>query len=178
MTTTDEHGRPEPPADAGEAATLRGYVAFLRATIDLKCAGLSDDDLGRALAPSAMTLGGLLTHLAFVEDYWCAFVVGGHHMPAPWSEMDWSADPDADWHLAASMGGDQARRLWRERVTASDDIVGSRLARGDAALSELYRRGDEQVSLRWVLTHLVEEYARHCGHADLLREAIDGQTGE
>lgn len=179
MNAVDEHGRPEPGRSASEADTLLGFIDFLRATIEWKCQGLDDEQLRTSVAASSMTLGGLLTHLAYVEDWWCTKVVGELSMPQPWASVDWRADPDWDWHLAATRTGEAVRAFWNERVAASQAIVAARLSADPSALERTYQvHGDDRVSLRWVLTHLIEEYARHCGHADLIREAIDGTVGE
>ena len=177
----DEHGRPEPPLDSGEVATLLGFLDYQRATLAWKCRGLSDERLRVALPPSPMTLGGLLKHLAYVEDYWFTEVVAGEPAPEPWASADFKADPDWDWHSADLDSGDDLRALWAERVSRSRSIVKAQLSRGeDAALSQTHSAwgGRGRVSLRWVLAHMIEEYARHNGHADLIRESIDGQTGE
>lgn len=178
---TDEHGRPMPPEESGEVATLLGFLAFQRATLDWKSRGLSDEQLRVALPPTPMTLGGLLKHLAYVEDYWFTEVAGGGPAPEPWASADFKADPDWEWSSAAGDSGDDLRALWAERVKRSDAIVAAALGRGEAAaLSEAHaeRGGQGRVSLRWIIVHMIEEYARHNGHADLLRESIDGQTGE
>jgi uncharacterized damage-inducible protein DinB len=178
---SDEHGRPMPPLEAGETATLLGFLDYQRATLEWKCRGLSDDQLRVALPPTSMTLGGLLKHLAYVEDYWFTRVVAGQPPAQPWSNVDWEADPDWDWHSAAGESSDALRALWTERVERSRAVVDSRLAHREAeALGETHPAwgGQGRVSLRWVLVHMIEEYARHNGHADLIRESIDGQTGE
>ena len=177
---TDEHGRPEPPYWGDEVATLRGFLDFQRATLAWKCHGLSDEQLRMALPPTSMTLGGLLKHVALVEDSWFTEVVAGQPLPQPWADVDWKADYDWDWHSAAQDSGDDLRALWAETVGRSRAVVEAELARGGVVtLSEAHpaSRG-RQVSLRWVLVHMIEEYARHNGHADLIRESIDGQTGE
>lgn len=177
--TVDEQGRPEPARSGSETETLLGFLDFLRATIEWKCRGLGDEQLRTTVAASSMTLGGLLMHLAYVEDWWCTKVVGESSMPQPWASVDWQADPDWDWHAAASWSGEAVRAFWNERVEASRSVVAARLDADASALDRTYPvHGDDRVSLRWVLAHLVEEYARHCGHADLLREAIDGSVGE
>ena len=179
--TTDDHGRPEPPLAAGEAATLLGFLDFQRATFEWRCRGLDDDQLRVALPPTTMTLGGMLKHLAYVEDYWFTEVVAGEPSPEPWAGVDWHADEDWDWHSAADEPGDALRDLWSERVGRSRAVVASRLAPAEAeALAATHSAwgGREHFSLRWVLVHMVEEYARHNGHADLVRESIDGETGE
>jgi uncharacterized damage-inducible protein DinB len=178
---TDEHGRPEPPDEGDEAATLLGFLDFHRATLEWKCRGLSDEQLRVALPPTSMTLGGMLKHLAYVEDYWCTQVVAGEPTPEPWASVDWKADPDWEWHSAADDPGGELRALWAERVERSRAVVDARLGQGAAeALREAHPAwgGRRRVSLRWVLVQLVQEYARHNGHADLIRESIDGQTGD
>ena len=177
----DEHGRPEPPFDGDETATLTGFLDFQRATLEWRCRELTDEQLRTALPPTSMTLGGLLKHLAFVEDMWFAEVVAGEARTEPWAKVDWKADPDWDWHSAADDTGDELRTLWAERVERSRAVVRAQL--GDDAAEGLrtthpVREGRAPVSLRWVLVHMIEEYARHNGHADLIRESIDGQTGE
>jgi uncharacterized damage-inducible protein DinB len=177
----DEHGRPEPPLETGEAATLLGFLDFQRATLEWKCRGLTDEQLRVARPPSTITLGGLLKHLAAVEDYWFTQVVGGQPAPEPWASAESAADPDWVWHSAAGDSGDDLRALWADRVGRSRAVVAARLDQGEnAALSQAHPAwgGRARVSLRWVLTHMVEEYSRHNGHADLIRESIDGQTGE
>ncbi|MFB1428946.1 DinB family protein [Micrococcus endophyticus] len=188
MTTVfyDDQGRPEPPFAAGEAATLLGFLDFLRATIEWKTADLDTAALHRRLPghPSAMTLGGLLKHLAFVEFWWFEAVALGEPTSAPWVGADFDADPDWDWHSAAQDSAADLRAVWSDQVALSRQTVVDLLAGADddgaAALARTHRirEGRDPVSLRWILTHMIEEYGRHCGHADLLREAVDGQTGE
>jgi len=179
----DEHGQPEPPRDSAEAATLLGFLDYQRVTLLRKCRGLSDEQLGVTLPPSPITLGGLLKHLACVEDSWFTEVVAGQPLPEPWASTDFEADPDWTWHSAAADSGDALRALWTERVNQSRAIMEAQLSQSeDTALSQtrpvLYWGDHERVSLRWVLAHMIEEYARHNGHADLIRESIDGQTGD
>lgn len=180
MTLVDRYGRPEPPRGGSEAETLVGFLEYQRATFEWKCRGLSDDQLKISLPPSSMTLGGLLKHLAYVEDGWCSEVLGGQPMSEPWASVDWSADKDWEWRSAADDDGESLRALWTERVERSRGIISRLLTRGEEALSEAHDDdgGRGSVSLRWVLVHLIEEYARHNGHADLIRESIDGVTGQ
>jgi len=178
---TDQHGRPEPPHTADEAATLLGFLDYQRATLAWKCRGLSDEQLRMTLPPTSMTLGGLLKHLAYVEDYWFTEVVAGQPAPEPWASIDWQADPDWEWRSAAGDPGDELRALWAGRVGRSRAVVSRQLGHGEGgALGRAHPAwgGQGGVSLRWVLAHMIEEYARHNGHADLLRESIDGETGE
>ncbi len=177
----DAQGRPEPPLTAGESATLRGFLDFQRATLEWKCRGLSDEQLRAGLPPSTMTLAGMLKHLAYVEDSWFSEVVAGRPTSEPWASTDWKAARDWEWHSALEDRGDDLRALWAERVQRSRAVVAEELAKGEVeALATTHPAwgGQGQVSLRWVLTHMVEEYARHNGHADLLRQSIDGETGE
>ena len=174
----DEQGRPEPPFRGDETATLLGFLDYQRATLAWKCAGLDAAGLRVTVAASTMTLGGLLKHLAFVEDHWCSRWLHGHDPSPPW-DIDWKANPDWDWSSAADDDPDQLHALWQDAVTRSRSLVADALA--DGGLDRLARRtypDGQAPSLRWILCHLIEEYARHNGHADLLREQVDGQTGE
>lgn len=177
---TDEHGRPDPPFQGDEVATVLGFLDYQRATFAWKCRGLTDDQLRVSLPPTPMTLGGMLKHLAGVEDYWFTEVVAGQPTPEPWTGPEVEADPDWDWHSATEDTGEQLHALWTERVDRSRAVVKRELEAGPAALGTTHPAwgGRGQVSLRWVLVHMIEEYARHNGHADLLRESIDGETGE
>jgi uncharacterized damage-inducible protein DinB len=177
----DEYGRPEPPLEGDETATLRGFLDYQRATFEWKCRGLTDEQLRVALSPTVMTLAGMLKHLARYEDYWFTEVVAEATCPQPWSAVDWAAEPDWEWQTAGKDIGDELRALWAERTQRSRAVVDAELARsGVDALGEAHPAWDGQgrVSLRWVLVHMIEEYARHNGHADLIRESIDGETGE
>lgn len=179
MTDVDEHGRPEPPLAGDEAATLLGFLDFQRATLAWKCAGLDADGLRRTVGTSTMTLGGMLKHLALVEDSWCSRSLYGNERQPPWSTVDWGADPDWEWRTAAEDAPDQLRALWETTVQRSRVLVNEALA--DGGLGRLAKRAwpdGRSPSLRWILCHLIEEYARHNGHADLIRESIDGETGE
>jgi hypothetical protein len=180
MTDLDEHGRPQPPIAADEAATLLGFLDYQRATLAWKCAGLDAAGLRATLAPSSMTLGGMLKHLALVEDSWFSQRLLGRPPVPPWDAVDWDADPDWDWHSAAGDTPEQLRALWQDAVARSRSRVAEALA--DGGLGRLATgitndRG-EAPSLRWIVCHMVEEYARHNGHADLLRESVDGLVGE
>ncbi|MGB3185830.1 MAG: DinB family protein [Ornithinimicrobium sp.] len=180
-TDVDEHGRPEPPHHGDEAATLLGFLDYQRTTFQWRCRGLSDGQLRTHVAPTEMTLAGMLKHLALVEDQWLTQTVSQEAMPEPWVSADWEADYDWDWHSAAQDSGDDLRALWTGSVERSRGVIKRQLAagRGDP-MAQSYPAwgGQDSVSLRWVLTHMIEEYARHNGHADLLRESIDGETGE
>lgn len=179
MTDIDEQGRPQPPLAGDELSTLLGFLELHRATLAWKCAGLDARALATTVGPSSMTLGGLLKHLAYVEDDWSGRWLRGEERRAPWDIVDWSVEPDWDWTSAAQDSPDELRSLWTAATDRSRRAVDEALAGG--GLDTLARRpfaDGRRASLRWVLVHLVEEYARHNGHADLLREAVDGTTGE
>jgi uncharacterized damage-inducible protein DinB len=179
MTTIDEQGRPEPPLAADETATLLGFLDFHRATLAWKCGGLDADALRVSVGPSTMTLGGMLKHLAFVEDYWFSLRFLGRGLPPPWDTVDWDGDPDWTWHSAAQESPEALVALWQGAVNRSRAVVAKALDEG--GLEQLARcpfPTGEAPSLRWILCHMIEEYARHNGHADLIRESIDGLTGE
>ena len=173
---TDEFGRPEPALAGGEVETLLGFLDYQRATLAWKCAGLDDEQLRRPLHPTDMTLAGLLKHLARAEDLWFRDVVGESEPGEPWAGLPWAAE----WESCLADTGDELRRFWAARVEASRQVVAARLAADGAALDGTHPAwgGQGHPSLRWVLVHMIEEYARHNGHADLLRQAVDGATGE
>jgi uncharacterized damage-inducible protein DinB len=179
MKDVDEQGRPEPPSAADEAATLLGFLEFQRATLAWKCDGLDAAGLAVTVAASSMTLGGMLKHLAFVEDWWFSRWLHGRDPEPPWDTVDWDADHDWDWHSAAQDSPEHLLALWQETVARSRALATQAMAEG--GLGELAKRTDPRgktPSLRWILCHMIEEYARHNGHADLLRESVDGLTGE
>jgi uncharacterized damage-inducible protein DinB len=179
MTDIDEQGRPEPPIAADETATLLGFLDFQRATLAWRCGGLDADGLRATVAASSMTLGGLLKHMALVEDHWFWQSLHGGDESAPWDTVDWEADRDWEWHTAAEDSPEQLFTLWHDAVARSRSLVADALA--DGGLDQLARRtwpDGRAPSLRWILAHMIEEYARHNGHADLLRESVDGVTGE
>ncbi|MDQ6640873.1 MAG: DinB family protein [Actinomycetota bacterium] len=167
--------RTDPPYAGTESEQLFGFLDYHRATLLMKCDGLDAEQLNRTLAPSAMTLGGMLKHLALVEASWFSDRFAGNDEAEPWASVDWKADWDWDWHSAADDTPEELRALLEENVARSREaVVGADL---DAMSARPTRRG-EHFSLRWIVLHMIEEYARHNGHADLLRESIDGVTGE
>ncbi|MBO9521062.1 MAG: DinB family protein [Nocardioidaceae bacterium] len=172
--------RVDPPLQAGEAETLLGYLDYHRATLRRKVAGLDAEALARTLSPSSMTLGGLVSHLTLVEDHWFSVVLAGNKPAPPWDGVDWDADNDWDWHMAAGLTLDELLTPYDETVARVDALIATALeAAGPGALSvKTSRRQGVPFSLRWILLHMIEEYARHNGHADLLRESIDGEVGE
>ena len=179
MKSIDDQGRPEPPIASDELVTLLGFLDFQRATLELKCRSLSATDLQKKVASSSITLGGLLKHMAFVENHWFSDWLLGCEKLSPWCEVDWSQDCDWDWNSAAGDTPAQLLELWHDACVLSRSNILSALETG--SLDQLAKRtwpSGESPSLRWILVHMIEEYARHNGHADLLRESIDGQVGE
>jgi uncharacterized damage-inducible protein DinB len=179
MIELDEHGRPEPPPAADETGTLLGFLNFQRATLAWRCSGLDRAGLQATVGASSMTLGGMLKHLAYVEDDWCSRWLHGRDRQPPWDSAPWEADKDWDWHSATNDSPEDLRMLWQGAMARSDVLLAEALA--DGGLGRLAKRSwpdGRSPSLRWVLVHLIEEYARHNGHADLIRESIDGVTGE
>jgi uncharacterized damage-inducible protein DinB len=179
MTDFDAHGRPEPPPAADETTTLLGFLDYQRATLEWKCAGLTSEGLAATVGASTMTLGGILKHMSLVEDSWLTWELHGREHEPPWDAVDFTADPDWDWHSAAADSPEALLALWHDTVDRSRRLVAAALAQG--GLEQLARRpwpDGRSPSLRFILCHLIEEYARHNGHADLLRESVDGETGE
>jgi len=159
---------------------LRSFLTYHRETLRLKCAGLTQEQLAQPLPPSDMTLGGMMKHLALVESSWFEEVfAGGSYLP-PFDTVDWDADFDWDWHSAADDSPEELRALFDEAVRRADAVIDDALSRGGLEQESVQksRRVDSTFSLRRILVHMIEEYARHNGHADLIRESIDGQTGE
>jgi uncharacterized damage-inducible protein DinB len=185
MTQLDEHGRPEPPAAAEEAPMLLAFLDYQRATLEWKCSGLDAAGLRATTAASTMTLGGILKHMAFVEESWFSEDLHGREPGPPWNAVDWKSDPDWEWRTAADDTPEELVALWRRAVDRSradvaEVLDNEALDAGDGLDRPAKRPWpDGQFpTLRWILCHMVEEYARHNGHADLLRESIDGATGE
>jgi uncharacterized damage-inducible protein DinB len=170
----DADPRPEPPPMAGERATLLGFLGWQRATLELKCAGLSAGDLARrAVPPSTMSLLGLVRHMADVERNWFRRFLAGLDEPF---RYDMANDGDFEGAVADPETVAEAWRAWREEVEFADRFVAG-APDLDLPSIRVDRQGTPR-SLRWVLVHLIEEYARHNGHADLLREQIDGRVGQ
>ncbi len=169
--------RIRPPFEGSERATLTAFLAYQRGTIQLKAAGLTQAQLATTTAASSMTLAGILKHLWLVEDHWFTVRFAGHEEPEPWASVDWDADRDWEFHTAPTDDPDALRAAYDDACSRSDVII-SAAASLDQASVRQHPVGEHPWSLRWILTHMIEETARHAGHADLLREAIDGQVGE
>lgn len=171
--------RVEPPIAGDETAAVLGELERVRSYLAWKCGGLDADGLRATLPPSTMTLGGLLAHLALVEEGHFARLLFDREPGPPWDSVDWEADPDWEWRWAGEQSPAELMSLWTDAVERSRTIVADALANGglDQVGKYVTRRG-ESPNLRRILLDLIEEYARHVGHADLIRESVDGLTGE
>jgi hypothetical protein len=168
----------EPPVAGDELATLLGALERQRGYLAWKCGNLDEAGLRATLGPSTMTLGGLLKHLALVEDDWFAVKLHGRDRHPPWDTVDWDADPDWEWHTAAGDSPGELMSLWQDAVGRSRALVAEAAAGGLDRLAAFTWRDGRAPSLRRILIDAIEEYARHVGHADLIRESVDGLTGE
>jgi hypothetical protein len=176
LTESPLHG---PPVAGDETATLLGSLERQRATFAWKVGGLDAAGLQATVGASSMTLGGLLKHLALVEDDYFSRRLHGRDPGAPWNTVDWDADPDWEWRTAADDTPEQLYALWQGAVARSRSLLAEALDGGgvDQLLRFTWPDG-QSPSLRRTLVDLIEEYARHVGHADLIRESVDGLTGE
>jgi uncharacterized damage-inducible protein DinB len=179
VTIIDDHGRPEPPVAAGEKDTLLGFLDYQRATFAWKCRGLDAAGMSTNVAATTMTLGGMMKHLALVEDWWFSQWLFDRAPSPPWDQAALDADRDWEWHSAAEDTPDRLFAMWESTVERSRAAVGEALENGglDRLSARVWSDG-RTPNLRWIVTHMIEEYARHNGHADLIREAVDGETGE
>jgi uncharacterized damage-inducible protein DinB len=168
--------RTGPPPQACERATLAGFLRWQRETLELKCSGLGPADLARRSAePSTMSLLGLVRHLADVEQGWFRYIMAGQDVPPHFSS---AAEPDGDFDGAVPDPAvvAQAWEVWRAETAFADQFIAQAPSLDITGKIPDPWRGP--MSLRWVLVHVVEEYAQHNGHADLLRERIDSRIGQ
>ena len=151
---------------------LDAFLDYFRATLMMQCQDLSADDLrSRPVEPSSLSLLGLVSHMAEVERGWFRRGVAGEDI-APVFEYDYDTDEDAEFNQVDTADAEAALAAFAAEVDACRAAVAEK-SLDDTFVSQ--RRGE--VSLRWVMVHMIEEYARHCGHADLIRERIDGTVG-
>ena len=162
-------GRPTPPPKAGdERVMLTTFLDYQRDVFLRKVGGLDEDGLRRVMTESGLSLLGMLKHLGYVERWWFRVAFAGEDVPLGWSEED----RDADWHPEPHERPAGVLAFYEGEVTQARRIVeGASL---DAVATDPRAEG---VTMRWILFHMLEEYARHLGHADLMREGIDGKTG-
>jgi uncharacterized damage-inducible protein DinB len=155
--------------DTDERTTLTEFLDYYRHTIVRKVEGLTEEQA--RTSPASITLAGLVSHLLYVERFWFTVVVDGDDTAdLPWDDDDPDADPDVDWKPTATLA--ELVRLYEEECRRSNEI----LARHD--LERVVDRGPRAgANVRWVVVHMLEETARHAGHADIVRELVDGTVG-
>ncbi|MEU9034755.1 DinB family protein [Streptomyces sp. NPDC048352] len=168
MENTERIG---PPLTGGERETLRAYLDYHRATLAWKCEGLGDEELRRrASPPSTLSLLGLVRHMAEVERHWFRRTMGGQDVPHLWSDdHDFQAAYDASGATRA-----EAFAAWEAEVEHARAVEA---AAGSLEVTAYVLKWEQEASLRLVMLHMIHEYARHNGHADFLREAVDGTVG-
>jgi len=164
--------RPMPPLNADERTTLESWLDFHRATLAMKCEGLDDEQAAVAsVPPSGFTLTGLVQHMAEVERNWFRRVLAGEQAPPIYDPQADPRGPDGGFDLAADATLRDALATWNTEIARAREHC------ADRALTDTGRFMEQDVNLRWIYVHMIEEYARHNGHADLVRERIDGTTG-
>ncbi len=169
----------EPPLAGTEAEQLTGALDRLRTTFRWKADDLDAAGLQTRIGASSLTLGGLLKHLAVAEDYTSAVKLSGEPMGAPWDANGWDDDDDWEFHSAADDTPEQLYALWDGAVARSRRRLAAVLANdGFGQLVHVTGPDGSHASLRRLVCDLIEEYGRHTGHADLIREAVDGRAGE
>lgn len=161
--------RAYPRRSGTEKEMLENYLDWYRETLLIKLEGLSEEDMKRRLLPSETTLLGIVNHLAYVERYWFQDVFLGRTVEYPWTDDD----PDADWHVEGSISSDEVIALYNQECWISKQVLAEADLDDRAAHPEF-----QDMMLRRIVVHMVEETARHVGHADILRELIDGATGD
>lgn len=166
----------EPQHAADERTTLCEFLDYYRGVLLRKVDGLDDHQARNRISPSKMDLLGLVRHIALVEQWWFGTVFAGIDEPELWFDP---ADSDRDWHHTPSDTLAEALAEYSRVVAQARQIVS-----GTTSLDQLSAvaagppEHRSHRSMRWILVHMIEEYARHCGHADLLRERIDGSVGD
>jgi uncharacterized damage-inducible protein DinB len=174
------NGRIEPVHEGDERATLAAFLDFQRDTLVWKCSGLTADQLRRReVPPSSISLLGIVRHMVEVERSWFRHVLAGDQGGGYWTSRKpfEDGDDDAEWDVAEA-DPDEAFAVWRAECANSREALAGAASLGVTG-AHVHPNGEKEVfSLRWILTHMIEEYARHNGHADLVRERIDGKTGE
>ena len=169
--------RQDPDATTtSERDSLEQYLDYQRETILLKTEGLTKAQLAQKIPSSGLTLAGILYHLALVEESWLEEEFLGHQTREDFAGIDWKADPDYEFRTAVEKEPDWLRRRYRDACDRARQVAAAASSLDDVSVRPL--RNGKPFTLRWVTLHLIEETARHAGHADLLREAIDGVVGE
>ena len=159
----------DPARQDDERDTLAGFLDLQRGVMLRKVAGLDDESLRRSMTPSGLTLLGMLQHLAYVERWWFRAVFAGEDVSFPWTDDD----PDADWRAEPDESVESIAALYLKECARAREIVAA------ASFDDICTTSQgDNITLRWIVTHMIEETARHLGHADIMREAIDGATGD
>lgn len=167
----DEQGRNEPPLSGDPVAQALGFNRFLGETLIWKCTGLTEEQLRWSPVPSGVNLLGMLGHCVNVERWWIAKNIGGLDV-----EFDWSdEDPDGEWRTGPDVSLASVTAAFKTEAARSAQVLED--IRWDDIPKDLKCAASGR-NIGWILTHMVEEFGRHCGHADFIRELIDGQVGE
>ena len=166
---------PYPSYSAGEREMLTSYLDYYRAVLIDKASGLDSGQLNTRLGPSTLTLGSLIHHMAGVEHWWFHEAFAGSDPLEPWATAPWEDDRDWDFSAAAELSPEVIIGRYESAIEDSRRIEAAAASLDDRSVRT---RNDEPWSLRWILVHMIEETARHAGHADLIRESIDGETGD
>lgn len=175
-TATIEWG---PPVSGNEVDSLLGSLDRQRATFAWKCGGLGPEGTRARLGPSTVTLGGLMKHMALVEDDIFSVKLYGNDRHPPFDSGGWDEDPDWDWHSALEDSPEDLMALWSESAERSRSLATKAIADGGLDRLSAWTWRDGRIpSLRRLILDLIEEYGRHIGHADLIRESVDGLVGE
>jgi uncharacterized damage-inducible protein DinB len=164
-----------PPYGGTERETLVGYLDWYRELMIDKASGLTGAQANARLMPSTLTLIGLIHHLAYVEHWWFHEFFEGSDALEPWASADWEKHPDWELTVASELEPSVVIERYRNAFEASQRIISE--TDSLEQLSVMDRNGEHR-SLRWILAHMIEETARHAGHADLIRESIDGEVGD
>ncbi|MDN5594150.1 DinB family protein [Brevibacterium aurantiacum] len=170
----------QPPVEPTEAPNerqgLEEFLDYYREVMRRKVIGLDSAALNKTVAASSLTLGGIIKHLSLVEEQWFVEDILGQELSEPWASIDWQADRDWDFESASADTPDYLLTLHAEACEQSRQILAG-IDDLDTLVARVPSSGD-RFNVRWVLIHMIEEYARHVGHADLIRESIDGATGD
>lgn len=166
---------PHLPLQGDERTQLTAFLDFYRGALIDRAYGLSDEQLQVAHPPATLTLSRLMGHMAMVEATWFLERFSGLPPTEPWASLDWDADFDAEMTLAQTWSGEELVARLNESIGKSQDVVAATESLDQLSVNGHPATG-EKWDLRWILIHMIEEYARHCGHADLIREAIDGDV--
>lgn len=171
--------RTDPDLVADELTMLTQFLDYHRATLAQKASGLDRAQMATPLPTSGLTLAGLVKHAALNEDHWFGVVLLGQPPSEPWASVPWDDDPDWEFRTAVDDDPADLLALYADMCERSRAHIAEAAATGGLdRLSEAHPRSGDRFSLRWILLHMLEEVARHNGHADLLREAVDGTVGE